>query len=441
MGIEKPKMKCANMRKNQFDILNCINRKSKERKKDNFSVILRKMPGLILTMATSSILLTACGKEKVTLSIWTTQDDLICTQEAVDEFIKENEKEADFDIKIYAEDVGGAKKMFLNDSSDIADIFILADDQITDLMNKDVLLPVSVDADQIIEDCGGIDATCIEIVYEDGTLYAYPLSTSNGYFLYYNKAYFSSEDVKTLDRILQVAGNARKNFSMDWSSGWYLYSFFGGAGMSLSISEDGQGTICDFNRTDGTYTGLQVTEAMFSIAQNEAFLNIGNSDVVSSVKRGDVIAFVSGVWDEDDIKQFWGENLGCEKLPTYTIGEDQVQMASFAGFTYFGVNKETSEPEWAQKLAKDLIDYDNQIKRFEMTNICPANINAAESEKVKESIALNALWKQNEFATCQRVGESYWAPMSVFGTYIAAGNPDHVDLQELLNQTVSVMTK
>ena len=36
-------------------------------------------------------------------------------------------------------------------------------------------------------------------------MYAYPLTADNGYFLYYNKAYFSEEDVQSLDRILELA--------------------------------------------------------------------------------------------------------------------------------------------------------------------------------------------------------------------------------------------
>ncbi len=35
----------------------------------------------------------------------------------------------------------------------------------------------------------------------DGKLYAYPLTADNGYFLFYNKAYLSDQDVQAMDRI------------------------------------------------------------------------------------------------------------------------------------------------------------------------------------------------------------------------------------------------
>ena len=38
-----------------------------------------------------------------------------------------------------------------------------------------------------------------------GSLYAYPLTADNGYFLYYNKAYFSEEDIQSLERMLELA--------------------------------------------------------------------------------------------------------------------------------------------------------------------------------------------------------------------------------------------
>ena len=41
------------------------------------------------------------------------------------------------------------------------------------------------------------------------------------------EAYFSEEDVQNLDRMLAVAEEAEKLVSMDWSSAWYVYAFFG----------------------------------------------------------------------------------------------------------------------------------------------------------------------------------------------------------------------
>lgn len=34
----------------------------------------------------------------------------------------------------------------------------------------------------------------------NGKLYGYPMTADNGYFMYYNKDYFTEEDVKSLDK-------------------------------------------------------------------------------------------------------------------------------------------------------------------------------------------------------------------------------------------------
>ena len=64
----------------------------------------------------------------------------------------------------------------------------------------------------------------------DGKLYAFPMTADNGYFMYYDSSVFSAEDVKSLDKMLEVAGTAGKKVFMDLSNGWYIASFFLGAG-------------------------------------------------------------------------------------------------------------------------------------------------------------------------------------------------------------------
>lgn len=51
------------------------------------------------------------------------------------------------------------------------------------------------------------------------------MTADNGYFMYYNKDYFTEEDVKSLDKMLSVAQAAGKKVAMEFNSGWYLYSF------------------------------------------------------------------------------------------------------------------------------------------------------------------------------------------------------------------------
>ena len=128
-----------------------------------------------------------------------------------------------------------------------------------------------------------------------GTLYAYPLTADNGYFLYYNKRYLTDEDVKTLDKILEAAADSQRKMAMDWSSAWYVYSFFGNTGLEVGLNKDGITNFCTWNSTDGPVKGIDVAKAMLSISASPGFYNVDDTGFLAGVQDGSVIAGVSGV--------------------------------------------------------------------------------------------------------------------------------------------------
>ena len=71
----------------------------------------------------------------------------------------------------------------------------------------------------------------------------------------------------------------------------------------------------------------------------------------------------------------------------------------------------------------------------------PSNIKAADSDAVAQSPAIQAVIAQSEFGKLQRVGNSYWDACTTYGQTIAAGNPDHVKLQELMDILVKGITR
>lgn len=384
---------------------------------------------------------TASKKENVKLVIWASTDDHEIVEQAAAKFAEENKNKAVFDISVHIENIDGVKQVVLADPAVAGDIFNFASDQFGELYLNGALLEITLDKLDVEGRCGGSEAPIVQTVSRGGSLYAYPSSSSNGYFMYYNKSILSEDDVKTFDGMLSVASEKGKYVGMDWSSGWYLYSFFKGAGMNVVMSEDGTHNICDFNRTDGEYTGVDVVNAMLDIARNPGFRNIVSDVIVDEMKTGNMAAVVNGTWNATQFKEIWGDDLAAAKLPTYTVKGEQVQMGSFAGFKYFGVNALTKYPQWAMALTEYLTNYDNQILRFETVGDAPANREAASSDEVKKSVAIAALGEQNKYAAVQNVLDTYWAPSSVLGTFIAAGNADNWDLQMLLDTNVEKITE
>lgn len=376
-------------------------------------------------------------KEKaVKLRVWSSENDMDLTNQMIESFKAANSG-TEFEITVEQAADSDARDNLLGNVHGAADVFPVADDQITSMVAGGALYPVP-NADQItsISDDSAISAATV-----DDILYAYPMTADNGYFMYYNKSYFSDSDVATLDGMLSIAASNGKCITMDWTSGWYLYSFFGNTGLDFGVNDDGVTNHCNWNAIITQIKGVDIAQAMLNIAANPGFKSCGDSDFVAGVQDGSVIAGVSGCWNATQIKDAWGDNYGAVKLPTYTCAGQQIQMASFKGYKYMAVNAYTDHPEWATKLAEWFTNEDNQKLRFEQKDQGPANKNAAADDAVMKVPAIAAVMDQAQYGKLQRVGNSYWDATTKFGETMAAGNPSNTDLQELMDNLVSEITK
>ena len=408
---------------------------------------LKRVMALFMT---SSLLLSGCGAaesaddrkqetegtETVELTVWGEKDNTATLTKMIDSFKEQYKGQADFNITLETQADSGVRDVMLTDVHGGADVFSFPDDQLISLVAGGVLVPVpnaeEVSAENIKE---SVDAATL-----NGKLYGYPMTADNGYFMYYNKDYFTEEDVKSLDKMLSVAQAAGKKVAMEFNSGWYLYSFFGNTGLEFGINDDGVTNYCNWNATDGAIKGVDVAQAILNIATNPAFISQPDGDFITGVQNGTLGAGISGVWNAVSVREAWGDNYGAVKLPTYTVAGQQVQMSSFTGYKMMGVNAYSKYPEWAAKLADWLTNEENQTIRFEERNQGPSNTNAAASDAVKQVPAIQAVIAQSEFGKLQRVGNSYWDACSAFSDTMAAGNPSGQDLQEIMDTLVEGIT-
>lgn len=372
----------------------------------------------------------------VELTIWSEPANNDVLNKMIESFKEEYKDEADFEITLVENSDASTRDNLLEDIHNAADIFPFADDQLAAMVAGGALEPVAnQDAVRAANIEGAVEAASI-----NDTIYAYPMTADNGYFLYYDKKYFSDEDVKTLDGILKVAEKENKKFNMQWASGWFLYSFFGNTGLEVGMNDDGVTNHCTWNSKEGNITGVDVAQALLDISKSKGFSSTMDSEVVEKIQSGEVIACVSGVWNEVEIRKAWGDDYGAVKLPTYTVADQQVQMASFKGYKMLGVNYYSKNKDWALKLADWLTNEENQKLRLLERSQGPSNIKAAESEEMKGIPALQAVVDQAEYGTLQRIGNAYWAPTEEFGIKMAQGNPDNTDLQKLMDTLVADIT-
>ena len=352
---------------------------------------------------------------KVVLKVWAEEAQHSTVQKMIDSFIEEYKGQADFEITLFS----------------------FPDDQLSAMVAGGALAPVP-NAQEISD---RMVAESVSAASINGTLYAYPMTADNGYFLYYNKEYFSEEDVQTLDSILKICEENGKKLSMELNSGWYMYSFFGNTGLSMHINDDGITNECNWNTTEGAIRGIDVAEAIVDVISSPGFIAQSDTEWVAQAESGDVIAAVSGVWKAVAVKNVWGDDYGACKLPTYTCKGEQIQMASFTGYKMIGVNYYSKNKEWAFKLAEWMTNEQNQTLRFVEQNQGPADKVAASSDEVAKVPAIAAVIEQSKYGVLQRIGNSYWDACTAFIDSLLEDHTGGAKLQEQLDKLVEGITE
>lgn len=415
---------------------------------------MKKSIRRILSVAIVCSLLTGCGqsgsktdadKDKkangleagdITLTVWSGKEDEQLIKSIADSFIEEHKNDAN--IKINWEEMaeGDCRSGLLGDILNGPDVYTTTDGEVSTL--------AAGGGAAVVEDQDAVKAanleSSVDAVTINGKTYAYPITADNGYFLMYNKQYFSSDDVKSLNTIVEKAGATGKKFAMDWSSGWYLYSFFGMSGLELKLNEDGITNSCNWNSVDGDVKGADIVSSLMSIASNPGFASMNQEQWLEGAKNGQVVALITGIWDDKAIKEAWGDNYGTAILPSYSCAGKQIQMSSFFGYKVVGVNPYSKHLQWANKLAEYISNADNQKLRFEMRGQAPSNTEAAASDEVQNSSAVKTILEQSKNSVLQRIGGNYWSPMSNLGEILVSGNTGNLSSQEIIDSVVEGIT-
>ena len=143
--------------------------------------------------------------DKGEIKLWVADNTVDFTKAQVDKFLEANPNYKGFSVTIEAVGEGDAATNMITDVTAGADIYGFAQDQLARLVSAGAIAPVNACADWIKEnnDAGAAGAATI-----GGTTYAFPITSDNGYFLYYDKSVIS--DPSTLEGILADCEKAGK---------------------------------------------------------------------------------------------------------------------------------------------------------------------------------------------------------------------------------------
>ena len=381
---------------------------------------------LTLVLAVALVLTMSCAAfaegYNGDLKIWVAEAAVDFTVEQVEAFKAANPEYADMNVTVEPVGEGDAAGKVITDVEAAADIFGFAQDQLARMVAAGAL--IDVEPENAAAVAAENDAGSVAAVTLGDTMYAYPMTSDNGYFLYYDKSVVT--DPSSLEQILADCEAAGKSFYMEINSGWYQTAFFFGAGCTLTYDVDDEGNINACNADYASENGLKALKSMITLAKSPAFVN--GSSVSNATNAA---AIVDGTWDAVAAQEMFGENYAAAKLPTV----DGYQLSGFGGFKMLGVKPQTDDAKLAacDALAAYLTSEEVQLARYEALGWGPSNLNTQKSEAVQADIALSALAEQLAFTIPQgQYPGDYWALATGLGDRIIGKEFDDADDDTLM---------
>ena len=361
----------------------------------------------------------AKGTQSIKLTVWGPSED----QAKSDSWLPTMEKQfakAHPEYKITWKNAvvseGDAGKTVKQDPSAAADVYMFANDQLGTLIDAQAIGEVSDDAKAQIKKQDD-DAIIKSVTGTDGKIYGVPF-TGNTYFMYYNKSKFSSDDIKSLDTMLQ-----KGKVSFNLGNSWYLPAFYTGAGMTL-FGKDAA-TAKDGIKMDSA-AATDVTKYLVDLVKNPNFVVDNDEGAgLAALQNGTVDAIFSGTWSASDVKKALGNNYAAAQLPSFTTsGGSTYQMKAFYGSKAVGYNPNSKVPQAAAEFATYLGSSEAQKAHYTMRQIVPTDKSLASTYKNDPAaVAQNDTIANTSTLqpTIAQMG-NFWDPCKNFGTAIVNGD-------------------
>ena len=312
------------------------------------------------------------------------------------------------------------------DVASAPDIYCFAQDQLARLVQAAALAPIGGDVAELIKtqnDGGSVAAASVA-----GTLYAYPMTSDNGYYMYYDTSIISEEDAESLEAVIAACEANNVKFRYALENAWYTASFFFATGCHSNWSMNEAGEFTSVDDTFNSEAGLAAMKGMQMLAQSPAYDS--NADIFT-----DAGVVITGIWNANAAAEHFGENLGATDLPSFTVDGNTYHIGSYTGNKLMGVKPQTDGNKGAvlSLLAQFLTNEECQLKRYELAQWGPSNLAAQASEAVQANASLAALAKQNAYGQPQgQIHGSWWDIAKLLGAQAKAATSDE-DLQAALN--------
>ena len=399
---------------------------------------MKKVLALVLALV-MIMSLAACGESKDSdvnidelkgtydITMWVSEIAGVAelTQEQIDAF------EAEYEGIIINASIEGvteadAGSKVIADVASAPDIYCFAQDQLARLVQAAALAPVSENAAAKIKELN--DAGSVAAGTVAGTMYAYPMTSDNGYYMYYNKALISDEDAESMEKIIAICEQNNLKFRFALENAWYTASFFFATGCHSNWTMDQDGNYTSIDDDFNSAAGLAAMKGMQKLAQSSCYDS--NADIFT-----DAAVVITGIWNANAAADYFGDNLGATDLPSFEVDGKSYHLGSYTGNKLMGVKPQTDPKRQAvlSLLAQWLTNEECQMARYNKFQWGPSNKNAQASEAVQSNASLAALAKQGEYGQPQgQIHGAWWDIAKLLGAEAKAAASD-ADLQKALD--------
>lgn len=387
------------------------------------------------------------GWNEDVLIVWAPPDEIPVIDQVIGDYNASVSEEEAIDYAVREMWETDAASYFLEDplQKNYPSLIAVTDDSLAEMHNTyDCIAPLSIGAAAEIE-YAHCEAAA-EIATVDGAMYGYPFSIDNGYFLYYNKEFFTAEQAGSMESLLATAKEKGKKFLFDFDNGYYSASIFmsqeifPGESISWHYNDENE-VVYDLRwvSREGAKLAMDFSELIVPYIQDGTFIEGDNFAISQFSKTGELQAVVCGSWIYEELAKNWGvENVVATKLPTFNYIflmdalpiPTECQMASFIGGKEYVVNSLATEAEQAlaHKVAQLLTSEEAQLIRWEMRGMVPTNLASRNDARFTSTITpyVQGLLEQEPYGVVlsRAVEPLYWTPGENIGRTIMQGYYD-----------------
>lgn len=328
------------------------------------------------------------AKYKYDITVWVGEGTKTLTEGMIAKFNDTNTFDVKFNATVREVSESVAAGDVTAKPQSAPEIFCFAQDQLARLVKARSLSALNSTAVKEIEENNSAETLLSAKV--GSTYYAYPMTTDNAYFLYYDKSVISDTQAASLDTILARCEAEGRGFSMD-DGAWYVASFFYATGCKSEWTANDEGRFTAYTDTFASASGITALKGLQKVLKYSKYSDKGKvSDFTASIKSA---AVISGIWDYNEAKSILKDNLGVAKLPSFNVDGQDYQMNSYLGCKFMGVTPQTDATKaiLLSKLALYLTNEQNQLARYTAMGWRPSNVNALNNDDVKNDAVLAAL--------------------------------------------------